>query len=435
MAVADIDVVHPGSEAYDDAVRLWNGAVEHRPVAVVRCRSADDVQAGLALAREQGLPVSVRGGGHDWAGRALRDGGVVLDLQGMRDVALDAGARTATVGGGARAADVVAVTEPHGLVPSTGTVGGVGVAGLTLGGGYGPLMGAVGLAADNLLGAEVVLPDGRLVHADAEHEPDLFWALRGGGGNFGVVTSLRLRLHPIPAVTSGIVMFPWEQAAGVLAGWADLVAGAPDELTVQAGVLPGPDGAPVAFVAPTWCGPDGGGDGWTARLRALGTPVFEQVAAMPYSALLAALGSQIPDGLPVAMRNRWLPGLDAGALDAVLAAGERRTSAGSGIFLHHVHGAPVRVPADATAFGLRTEHVLVELFASWEQGDPAVHRAWADDAAAGLAPHVLPGGYANLLGPDEPDLARDAYGANAARLRAVKDAVDPDGVLCAIPLP
>jgi FAD/FMN-containing dehydrogenase len=211
-------VLVPGVTAYETARRIWNGAVETRPALIVRPATPAEVQAAVLTANNHHLPVSVRGGGHDWAGRALRNGGLVIDLSGMRRVTVDADALTASVGGGATAREVIAATEPHGLVAATGACGPVGMAGLTLVGGYGPLNGRFGLALDNLLAAELVLADGRLLTTDATHEPELFWALRGGGGNFGVVTSIRIRLHPLDRLLAGLIMFPLTQAGSVWKG-------------------------------------------------------------------------------------------------------------------------------------------------------------------------------------------------------------------------
>ena len=246
---------------YDQARRIWNGAVDHEPALIVRAETAAEVRAAVMAGRCHHLPVSVRGGGHDWAGRALRPGGLVIDLTGMRQVAVDTETRTATVGGGATAREVIAAAAPYGLVAATGTCGSVGMAELTLVGGYGPLNGRFGLALDNLLAAEAVLADGRLVTVDAAHEPELFWAIRGGGGNFGVVTSIRVRLHPAPRLLAGFIEFAWEQAAGVWDGLRAVLADAPDELTVQSGILPGLHGAPRMFLFPVWSGEAAPGEG------------------------------------------------------------------------------------------------------------------------------------------------------------------------------
>jgi FAD/FMN-containing dehydrogenase len=421
--------------ATDGARWIWNAAVEHRPALIVRAASPRDVQEAVHVARDHGIPLSVLGGGHDWAGRALRDGGLVIDLSGMRTVAVDASARVATVGGGATAGEVMAVAAPYGLVAVAGNVGGVGMTGLTLGGGYGPLNGRFGLASDNLLGAEVVLADGRVVTADATHEPELFWALRGGGGNFGVVTSIRLRLHPVARLIGGLIMFPWSQAPAVLRGLREVLATAPDELTVQGGLLPGQDGNPTAYLAPVWSGDLAAGEHAVDTLTKLGTPLAMQVAPMTYRDLLGLFDAHIVGGLHWSIRTRTVAAYTPAVIEALVEAGDSRTSPLTGIPVHHFHGASTRIASDETAFANRSEHLVVEIVAGWEPGDGALHRAWADKVSAALAPHALPGGYPNLLGPDDHEQIANAHGDNAVRLRAAKAHYDPDGVFTAIPLP
>ena len=214
------DVAQPGDELYEKGCRVWNGAVHRRPAIIAFCRRPEDVQAAVRTARRHSLPLSVRGGGHDWAGRALRDGGLVIDLTGMGDVAVDPQALVATVAGGARAKDVAVAAGAHKMVAAMGNCGTVGMTGLSLGGGYGPLSGTCGLAADNVLGAEIVLADGRRMTTGPDAEPDLLWALRGGGGNFGVVTSLRVRLHPARRMLAGSVVYNWNEASAVLRRYA-----------------------------------------------------------------------------------------------------------------------------------------------------------------------------------------------------------------------
>ena len=429
-------ILLPGP-AYDLALPIWNGAVTSRPALIVRCETVADVQAAVRAAREHGLPLSVRGGGHDWAGRSLRDGGLVVDVSELRTVEIDSPLEVATVSGGARAADVIAAAEPHGLVAATGTVGAVGMTGLTLAGGYGPLMAHVGLALDNLVAADVVLADGRLVRTDPIYEPDLFWALRGGGGNFGVVTSMRVQLHPIADVIAGLIFFPWSQAEDIWRGYVDLIAEAPDQLTVQTGVLTAPDGSPTLYMAPAWSGRDRAqGQKLIDRLQELGTPLMAQVAPMPYGAMLGLFDEHIANGRHYAIKTRSLGGLTDGAIAALIQAGEAKTSPTSGIVLHHLRGEGTRIPQSQTAFGLRQEHFTVEIVAAWEAGeDAALHRGWAAATSAALEPHALPGGYPNLLGPDETAQIAQAYGANATRLLALKQRFDPTGVFTATPLP
>lgn len=417
------------------APRIWNAAVRHRPAVVVRARAPRGVQQAIRVARGHGMRLSVLGGGHDWAGRALCDGGLLIDMSRMRQVTVDASARVATVGGGATAADVMAAAEPYGLVAAAGNCGGVGMTGLTLGGGYGPLNGRFGLASDNMLSAEVVLADGRIVTADATHEPELFWALRGGGGNFGAVTSMRVRLHPVNKLICGLIVFPWPQAATVWHGLREVLATAPDELTAQSGLMPGPDGQPTFFLAPAWSGDLAAGERAIDALVKLGTPLATQVAPMTYSEMLGLWDAHVVGGLHWAVRTRTLPGFSPETIDALVEAGRTRTSPRSLLPVHHCHGASTRTPTGETAFANRREHFMVEIVAGWEPGDGTPHRAWADAVSAGLAPHAMPGGYPNLLGPDDHEQIANAYGDNAIRLLAAKTHYDPDGVFTAIPLP
>jgi FAD/FMN-containing dehydrogenase len=422
-------------------MRLWNAAITTHPTEVVTCGNVDDVRSALSRARQHGRPVSVLGGGHDWAGRAVREGGLVIDLSGLREVTVDGD--TATAGGGVTAGDVMAAAHQHGQSAVAGNVGAVGMAGLALGGGYGPLVGLAGLAADTVVGAEVVLADGRVVRTGDfrsaagwggdEAGPELLWALRGGGGNFGVVTALRLRLQPVLTVLAGTIAFGWAQAAAVLSGWGELAAGAPDDLTVQSGSICLPDGSPVVFLNPVWSGDPADGESWIKRLAALGAPIMNNVAPVTPLDLLRR-GDQLfaADGRHYALGTCNLSALTADVVAALVEAGEARTSPLSGISIHHFHGAATRIGADATAFGERRPHFMAELVGSWRPGDGSAEENWGADAVRGLRPYALPGGYPNLLAPDDERMA-DAYGPNAARLAEVKRAYDPDGVFGVTP--
>ena len=341
----------------------------------------------------------------------------------MREVTVDAATNTATAAGGATAADVSAAISQHGLAAVTGNVGAVGMAGLLLGGGYGPLTTRFGLALDNLLGAEVVLSDGRLVTADTSQNSDLFWALRGGGGNFGLVTSMRLRLHPVGELLAGIILFPWSDAESVLRGYAEIMASAPDELSVLAGLLPGSEGSPVVFIGPTWSGEHGHGQEVMVRLQSLGTPVLSQIGPMSYTQVIGLYDAQVVDGRHYALKTRWLADLTPDIISAVIAAGAARTSSLSFIAVHHFHGAGTQVAPDATAFGLRRNHFLMEIVAAWDpvgKENGAIHRQWVSDLSSVLAPLALPGGYPNFLTLDDCEQFGSAYGSNASRLRDLK---------------
>jgi FAD/FMN-containing dehydrogenase len=438
-AVMHGKVALPGDKAYASSRRIWNGAVDHRPALFALCEKAQDVQAAVYVARSYSLPLSVRGGGHDWAGRAICHNGLVIDLSQMRKVTVDAAAKVAMVAGGATAADVSATISQHGLAAVTGNVGAVGMAGLLLGGGYGPLTTRFGLALDNLLSAEIVLADGRLVTADASQNTDLFWALRGGGGNFGVVTSMCLRLHPVGELLAGIILFPWSEAESVLRGHAEVMSSAPDELSVLAGLLPAPDGSTVAFIGPIWSGEPAQGQKIMARLQRLGTPIQTQISPMSYSDLIGLYDAQVVNGRFYALKTHWLADLTPDVISTVAATGAARTSPLSFIALHHFHGVGTQVAPDATAFGLRREHFLMEIVAAWDPSgneDGAVHRQWVCDLSSAIAPLALPGGYPNFLTPDNREQLGSAYGGNASRLRDLKRRYDPENVFSStIPLP
>ncbi|OBK71900.1 FAD-linked oxidase [Mycobacterium sp. 1274761.0] len=414
---------------------IWNSAVQHRPAVIVRPASPRDVQEAVRVARARGLRLSVLGGGHDWLGRAVCDGGLVIDMSGMRSVTVDTRARVATVGGGVLAADLIDAVAPHGLVAATGVCGGVGMTGLTLGGGYGPLNGRFGLALDNLLGAEVVLADGRIVTADPTHEPELFWALRGGGGNFGVVTSMRVRLHPLDRLIGGMIVYPWSQGASVWRGLSEVMSTAPDELTVESGIMSGPDGDPAVYVVPVWSGDHRCGQAAVDALATLGTPLITRIGSITYGDVLGLLDVGYVPGLGLEVRTRTVAGYTPEVIEALVEAARTLTSPRSVIPIHPCHGASTRVAPDQTAFGNRSPHFVVEIVAGWEGGDSARHRAWADAVSAALAPHALPGGYTNLLRPEDHDQIANAYGENAFRLVTAKKHYDPDGVFTAIPLP
>jgi FAD/FMN-containing dehydrogenase len=432
-------VSRPGDDGYAAATAIWAKPVGNLPRAVVHCETRKDVQAAIRAARTCDLALSVRGGGHDWAGRALCDG-LVIDLRGMNHVSADLGNRTATIGGGARARDVLKATDPLGFAAVTGSVGSVGMAGLTLGGGYGPLSGRFGLALDNLLAAEVVLANGRVVTADHDRQKELFWALRGGGGNFGVVTAMQLRLHELPSVHSGILVYPASEARAVLGRCAEIAASMPEELTVQVGFFGRPDDEPVVFIAPTWCGRPQDGEARTAPFLALGTLLGGAVEAKSYRASLTAFDSFAVNGQRTFIETCWLPVLGSRSIDVFVEAMDTAVSPGCAIVTHQFKGAATRVLQEATAFGLRHHHVLVEILATCpdrsDQVEEERHRRWARAALAALDAMALPGGYPNMLAGDDADRATKSYGRNAKQLIKAKRHYDPDNVFrSAIPLP
>jgi FAD/FMN-containing dehydrogenase len=429
----------PGEDRYASATTTWAKQAGRMPRAVAHCRTAEDVQQVVRAARECDLPLSVRGGGHDWAGRALCDG-IIIDLSELNGVAVEAGRRAARISGGARAKDVLAVTDPLGLAAVTGSCGGVGMAGLTLGGGYGPLIGRFGLALDNLLAADIVLADGRIVTAGPDGDQELFWALRGGGGNFGVVTAMRYRLHELPSIRCGVLLFPFAEARTVLEACVHIAAGAPDGLSVQLGLVAGPEGVPAVMVVPTWCGLPEQGEARLAPFLQVGTPLVAALETVPCGGRLAMIDPYVVYGLRVHMETAWLPTLDGGSIDALVEAMAAAVSPGCAILTHALRGAASRVPGSATAFGLRRDHVLVEILASFpDRSDPLDeprHRQWAQATLQALAHAALPGGYPNLLAGGDPERAAKSYGGNAGRLIRAKRQYDPDNIFrSAIPLP
>src|SRR6516164_9637423 len=397
----------PGGDGYDAAIAIWAKPVGTMPRAVVHCRTTEDVQLSIAIARDCGLPLSVRGGGHHWAGRALC-AGIVIDLSGMNGVSVVAADHgSAILSGGVRAADLAAVMDPLHVAAVTGTCSAVGMVGLTLGGGYGPLIGRFGLALDNLLAAQVVLADGRVVVADEANEEELFWAMRGGGGNFGVVTAMRCRLHDVPSIRSGMLVYPFAEARAVLRRSADIAASSSEDLTVEFACIGGPDGKPVVIVLPTWCGAPADGEARVATFLKLGTLLAGNLEAISYGTLLTLYDPYIVNGRRVFMDTCWLPALDSAGIDIFVEAMETAASAQCAVFTHEFKGAPSRVPAEATAFGLRCVHVVVEIFATFvdrsDKEEEQRHRQWPRATRQAFTPTALPGGYPNFLLADDAD--------------------------------
>ncbi|WP_024518003.1 FAD-binding oxidoreductase [Bradyrhizobium sp. Tv2a-2] len=428
----------PGEDRYATAINIWAKTSGVMPRAVFHCRTAEDLQTAIRAAREHDLPLSIRGGGHDWAGRALCDG-IVADMTGMRHVVLDADQRTATIGGGARAADVTAITDPLGRAVVTGSCSCVGMAGLTLGGGYGPLNGRFGLALDNMVAAQVVLADGRIVSADNESNADLFWALRGGGGNFGAVVAMRHHAHDLPAVYSGVFVYPFSEARTVLEACNSLTATAPDELSVQIVAIADPSGTLVAMVIPIWSGLPEQAERALEPFQRLGTLLAGKVERTSYGALLSVFDPFVVNGLRVVVETCSVPSLDLDTIDMIIHGMETAVSPGCAIITHEFRGAASRVSDSETAFGLRRDHVMLEMLATCpahaDGMDEVLHRSWARRTRQTFT-MALPGGYPNFLGPNDLERARQSYGQNAARLIEIKRRYDPDNVFAsAIPLP
>jgi hypothetical protein len=318
-----------------------------------------------------------------------------------------------------------------------GNDGAVGMAGLLLGGGYGPLMTRFGLACDNLLSADVVLRDGALVTCDAERTADLFWALRGGGGNFGVVTSARVRLHSLGSVFAGNIVFTWAEAKAALSRYGELMLRAPADLFGAAVLAVGPGGAPAVVISLVWTGEPDGGEAVVAEVAAAGNPVMMKADSMRVDQLLSLTDGKLAQGRGYDVATHWFRSLAPETIEALIAGFDERTSPLSTIIVHHCHGLATEVAAEATAFGMREPHFTALIYATWEPAseDSSVHGRWTEQLGSALSSAALPGGYANLLSDAATRQVAYAYGPNASRLAQVKMRYDPDGILRGAPLP
>jgi FAD binding domain/Berberine and berberine like len=421
----------PEDIAYEQVRQLWNGRVKTQPAAIVRCLSTQDVIHTVRWTRSHGLPLSIRGGGHDFAGRALSENGVVIDCSQTRGVTIDPDKRTAKIQTGVTAGDLMEAAEKYGLATTTGTISSVGMAGFTLGGGYNSLMGAYGLAADNLLSAQLVTADGRLVTANANENPDLFWGLRGGGGNFGVVVSLEYRLHPLTTVLSGMLLYPLEQARTVLHRFNDFIATTPDELTIQSGFIQTPDGSTVLLLSPTYCGSLSSGEQVIAPLRNFGTLLVDQVQPVTYNALIHGMDAIVPKGRHYYIQTRSINALQNETIETLIEQGLPFSSPFSMISIHNFHGAASRVGVSETAFALRQDHFMLEFIAAWEpqsSKEEQQHIQWSQNISRSLAPYAFKGGYINLLDQEEQERIPLAFGSNYKRLLELKRRYDSDNI-------
>ena len=426
---------------YNTARAVWNGAIDRRPRLIARCIGTSDVVAAVRFAREHDLEIAIRGGGHNVAGTAVCDNGIVIDLSAMRGVRVDPVERMAWVHGGALWGDVDRETQAHGLATTGGIVSHTGVAGLTLGGGVGWLMRKHGLTIDNLLVANVVTADGKQLRASADEHPDLFWALRGGGGNFGVVTSFEFRLHPVgPTVLAGPIMWDASDTADVLRFYRDFVRNAPDDLgtVVRFGTAPPwsdvPEDLhwrPVVMIGSCYAGPIEKGEEVLRPLRAFRTPLLDLVAPTPYVEFQSAIDSTVMHGWNYYWKSTHLPELRDDLIDVIAEHAFSSSSKRSYVAMFHLEGAVSRVADGATAFGNRHASHAMTLDGVWRPGEDFGERdiAWAKTFLAALSSY-REGVYVNFLGGDEhPDRIREAYG-NAVydRLVDVKTAYDPDNV-------
>jgi FAD/FMN-containing dehydrogenase len=418
-------VILPGDADYDNARKVWNGMIDRRPALIARCDGVADASRAIRFARDQHLLLAVRGGGHNVAGAGTCDGGLVIDLSPMKAVRVDSERRTARVEAGATWKEFDEETQKYGLATTGGLISSTGVAGFTLGGGISWLVRKHGLACDNLISAEVVTADGQLVRASAEENADLYWGLRGGGGNFGVVTAFEFALHPVSTVVGGIVAHPLPRAREVLQFYRHFIATAPDELTTIVIFGTAPEGHQIIGLAACYAGPVEQGEEVMRPLKEFGPPVMDMMSPLPYTALQQANDPTAPAGLQNYWKAAFLQDLSDEAIDAMIEYATNATSPLSMIHLHHLGGAMNRVAADATAFGHRDSGFVVNILGVWPApGDNEKHIDWARGLFAALQPYAH-GAYINFLGDEGQERVRSAYGPNYEHLVALKNKYDP----------
>lgn len=428
--MAAYQTLRPGDPGYDDARRVHNGLIDRRPALIARCSSSQEIAAAITDARSAGLPISVRGGGHSIAGRAVVDGGAVIDLSPMRSVDVDPDARVATAQGGARWREFNDATSAHGLATTGGVISTTGVGGLTLGGGLGWLMGTHGLSVDNLQRVELVTAGGDIVEVSETSQPDLFWAVRGGGGNFGVASRLEFRVHALRGVTGGLIAHPFAAARDLFRFLRDRMATARDELALMPLLVHAPDGSgtKLAAVAIGHAGEPAAAEADLEPLVRFGSPVLAQVGPMTYPALNMMLDDGFPPGALYYWKSSFAGDLTDEAIDVLIDRFADCPSPMSGIAIEHFHGAVTRVPVDATAVPHREPGFNILIAGLWDDpkaGDDNI--AWTRQTYAAMGPYFVDRRYVNYFSGDD-DAPRSAYGGNTDRLAEIKRRYDPDGV-------
>ena len=436
---ATTEILTPGDAGYDDARRLWNAAIDRRPALIVRARNAHDVSFAVSHAREHGLEIAVRGGGHSVAGHSVTEGGVMIDLSPMKRVAVDPATRTVRVDPGVLLGELDRATQEHGLAVPAGTVSHTGVAGLTLGGGIGWLMRKHGLTIDNLLEVELVTAEGEIVRASADEEPELFWGVRGAGANFGVVTEFVFRAHPVgPLVAGGPRLYPLEDASDVLARLRAVQDDLDPELGLAAVFLtvpPAPTfppelhGRKMLAIVPVWAGALDDADTAIAPLGELGEPVLDGFGPIPWVALQSMIDGTAPHGLHQRNSAEHLESLSEGAIDALVERFAHVSHPMAHVVLTLLGGAVAEVDPEATAFPHRGGDWVVWTIAMWRPDeDAAPHVEWVSSLQAALRPFAAGGVYVNALGDEPGERVQRAYGPNWPRLVELKRTWDPDNV-------
>jgi FAD/FMN-containing dehydrogenase len=419
-------VIRPTDAGYDGARRIWNAAIDRRPGLIVRCLGAADVIAAVKFARANDVLVAVRGGGHNVAGRALCDDGMVIDLSWMRAVAVDPDSGTVRVQGGATLGDLDRETHLHGLAVPAGVISKTGVAGLTLGGGVGYLARKYGLSCDTVVAFEVVTADGELITASAERNPDLYWALRGGGGNFGIVTSFTFRAYPVSTVLGGLLVHPRERAGELLRFHREFMATAPEELAVYCALVTAPDGMPAAIAIVCWNGDVAEGERVIAPLRAFGPPLADMIQPMPFPAMQKLLDGAFPDGTLNYWKASFVPKLTDEVIDLVVTQAHSMASPLSALLVEYYGGAPARVEAAEAAFAQRAAEYNVAITAQWtDPEESAAHTAWVRQTYDALEPYSSGQHFLSFMSEQPDDVVRASFGVNYPRLQEVKRRYDP----------
>ena len=424
-------VLEPGDAGYDEVRQVHNGLIDRRPGLIVRCQDTADVIDAVNLGRDEGLEVSVRGGGHNVAGRAVTDGGLMIDLQAMKGVHVDPKARTVRAQGGVTWREYNRATHVYGLATTGGVVSTTGIAGLTLGGGLGWLMGKYGVAIDNLRSAEIVTADGHVRTASEEEDADLFWAVRGGGGNLGVAVSFEYGAHPLSTVVGGILAWELADAPKVVDFYRDFTATAPDEMTTFCALVHAPDGSGHKIVAMPLChcGDISAGEKTVAQIRSATSPLVDLTAQMPYPVVNTLLDGGFPKGARNYWKSAFFKDLTPETVAVMVDSFERAPSPMSGMVIEHFHGLVTRIPATATAYPHREPGYNLVLIAEWiDPRDDDANIAWARDTFAALAPYMAEAAYVNYLDHDDTDRVRIAYGPNWDRLVSLKQRYDPDNL-------
>jgi hypothetical protein len=420
------EIVRPEEDGYDAARAVFNGMIDKRPALIVRCAGTSDVIRGVDFAHAHDLLLAVRSGGHNVAGKAVCDGSLMLDLSPMKGMRVDPARRRARAQSGLTLGEFDHETQAFGLATPLGVVSMTGIAGLTLGGGLGWLNGKHGLACDNLLSADVVTADGRLLTASEEENEDLFWGIRGGGGNFGVVTSFEYRLHPVGPVLAGGLRYPAAKARDVLRFYHEFASGCPDELSISASLGRAPDGSLVAGITVCYCGAIEEGERVLRPLRAFGSPLEDGIRPMAYTALQSAPDEGFSPGQQHYWKSSNLEHLSDEAIEVMVRLVKEMPSPSSGVGLQQMHGAASRVDPAATAFPHRDEHYDLLILSQWANpADSEENVRWTRELFEAMQPFVGKGVYVSNLGEEEGDRVKEAYGEHYERLVALKDRYNP----------